>query len=292
MAPLVKNMDFFVAPRYHSPMEKEPLNYHNTELVAAAAPLRLNIRAVACGTFTGHWASLFPFNRLVYIFETGPEPSRIRAGDAVLEMRPGRWLLLPAGLRAEHEQNAGLRLVSVHFSLERLPGLDYLAGCPAPHEGDAPERRKDFAALLDRGAGLAAGFHLQALVWSMIEPVVRRDEWAIVREAERLARFGPLFEAVAREPRRDFTVDEMARTMGLGKVTFIKRFTAEMGRPPKEFLNRMRAAAAARELLATDDPVREIADRFDFSDEFYFSRFMKRMTGLSPRAYRRALKGR
>ena len=43
-----------------------------------------------------------------------------------------------------------------------------------------------------------------------------------------------------------FTVDEMARTMGLGKVTFIKRFTAEMGRPPKEFLNRMRAAAAAR----------------------------------------------
>ena len=41
--------------------------------------------------------------------------------------------------------------------------------------------------------------------------------------------------------------------------------------------------------MATDCPIREIADKFNFSDEFYFSRFMKRMTELSPREYRKRM---
>ena len=292
MARTVKNMDFFVQMFYHVFMENKQKYFWNAELVAASDPLTLTVRAVGCGMFTGRWRSVYPFNRLIYIFEGSPAPSRIYSDEDVFWMQPGRWLLVPAGHSVHHEQNAGLRLVSIHFRLERAPGFDYLSGCPGLSMGDAPERRDDFAALLDDGAGLATAFHLQALLWTILAPVVRRDEGAIVREAECRARFGPLFEAVEREPRRDFTVAEMARAMGLGKVTFIKRFTAEMGRPPKEFFNWMRADAAARELLATDDPVREIAARFNFSDEFYFSRFMKRMTGLSPRTYRQALKGR
>ena len=288
MARIVKNMDFFVQMFYHVFMENKQKYFWNAELVAASDPLTLTVRAVGCGMFTGRWRSEYPFNRLIYIFEGSPAPSRIYSDEDVFWMQPGRWLLVPAGHSVHHEQNAGLRLVSIHFRLERAPGFDYLSGCPGLSMGDAPERRDDFAALQDDRAGLATAFHLQALVWSMLEPVVRHDEAHIVRHAERLARYRPLLDAFSKDPQRDFAVGDMARVMGMGKVSFIKHFTAENGEPPATFFRRLRAAAAARELLTTDDTVREIAARFNFSDEFYFSRFMKRMTGLSPRAYRRS----
>lgn len=270
-------------------MDEIRTSYWNTALADAASRMTLSIHRIACGTYVGHWKNHFPVNRLIYIFNGSAEPSRIRGGGVVFEMLPGRWLLIPCGHAAEHDQHEGLRLISIHFSLERLPGIDYLAECTGFHMGVAPGRKQDFANLMNPQSSLAEAALLRKTLWDVLLPVIRGEGERLERQAIRVNRFQDLFAAFASEPRRDFTVDEMAGIMGMGKVSFIKHFTAETGHPPKEFFHRMRAAAAARELLATDDSIREIAARFHFSDEFYFSRFMKRMTGLSPRAYRRSI---
>ncbi len=273
-------------------MDGNPKSFHNTALLTASAQLTLTIHRIACGTFTGHWEGHLPYNRLIYIFEGSRKPSSIRDDTDVFDFRPGHWLLVPAGHTIVHDQHDGLRLISIHFGLERLPGIDYLSGCPGLRMGAAPERRQDFEALFNRQAGLADAVLLRTLLWEFLLPVIRAEEAGLVRHAERVDRFQPLVAAFASDPRRDFSVEEMAAVMGMGKVSFIKQFTAQMGQAPKEFFLRMRAGAAAQELLATDDTIREIAARFNFSDEFYFSRFMKRMTGLSPRGYRKRLRGR
>lgn len=43
---------------------------------------------------------------------------------------------------------------------------------------------------------------------------------------------------------------------------------------------------AKRELYLTDKPVKEIAYELGFNDEYYFSRFFKKMTDISPQLYR------
>ena len=80
-----------------------------------------------------------------------------------------------------------------------------------------------------------------------------------------------------------------AKKMKMGRETFVRKFSSQFGVSPKLFFHRLRAAAAAKELLNADLTIREVAARFNFSSEFYFSRFMKKMTGLSPREYRKRM---
>ena len=50
-----------------------------------------------------------------------------------------------------------------------------------------------------------------------------------------------------------------------------------------------RAAAIARELSDPMVSIGETAERFGFSNTFYFSRFFKRHFGVGPQAYRKQI---
>lgn len=264
-------------------------SYHNISLAQAAAFLKLNLSKVSCGMFTGNWSCSVPFNRLIYIFDGSRIPSRISYGGKTFEMIPGNWLFVPAGTHTVHEQYDGLNLISLHFSLELITGVEYLQGCQGFYTGSSPERREEFLVLMNPDSGIREVVMLQKLIWEFVYPIVEQEKEHLQTQPDKLSAFQPLCDAFADSPYRDFSVEEMAKIMKMGKESFVKHFTARIGVSPKLFFHRIRSAAAAKELLATEDPVREIAERFHFSDEFYFSRFMKRMTGLSPREYRKRM---
>jgi AraC-like DNA-binding protein len=46
---------------------------------------------------------------------------------------------------------------------------------------------------------------------------------------------------------------------------------------------------ARKELTLTQKSVKEIAFELGYKDQFYFSRFFKRLTGVSPEAYRHSI---
>jgi AraC-like DNA-binding protein len=58
----------------------------------------------------------------------------------------------------------------------------------------------------------------------------------------------------------------------------------------KSFLDQARQETAARLLAETDHPVGVIADLLEFPDVFAFSRFIKRVAGVSPRRVRQRLR--
>ena len=262
------------------------VSFYNSELTRLATYLKLNIDNIACGTFTGKWSCSLPFNRLIYIFQGSSIPSRISNSETTFEMTSGRWLFIPEGMSVQHEQHEGLFLISLHFNLELITGIEYMHGCSAMYMGSAPEKREEFLSLFETPPKISDVFMLQKLIWEFIQPIVSAEGEHLWNQPDHLVRYQTLFDAFRHQPQRDFSVAEMAKIMKMGRESFIKHFTEEVGTPPKLFFLRHRAAAAAKELLATDDSIREIAERFRFSDEFYFSRFLKRMTGLSPREYR------
>lgn len=59
---------------------------------------------------------------------------------------------------------------------------------------------------------------------------------------------------------------------------------------PMEFVQHQRIQRACYYLDATDDPVGQIASMVGFDDQFYFSRVFRRITGISPREYRKRLR--
>ncbi|MEN9841258.1 MAG: hypothetical protein RL376_1058 [Verrucomicrobiota bacterium] len=81
--------------------------------------------------------------------------------------------------------------------------------------------------------------------------------------------------------------ESLAARHGWSVSTFRRRWAEVMPESPARTLQALRMQAACRCLVESSLPVREIATRTGFADEFYFSRRFRLELGCAPREYRR-----
>ncbi|MEQ9609734.1 MAG: AraC family transcriptional regulator [Kiloniellaceae bacterium] len=85
---------------------------------------------------------------------------------------------------------------------------------------------------------------------------------------------------------QDLTLDELAAAAGLSRYYFLRAFRREVGVTPHAYLTGRRIAAA-KGLLAGDQPLSAVALACGFYDQSHFSRAFKGCTGVTPGQYRR-----
>jgi len=83
-----------------------------------------------------------------------------------------------------------------------------------------------------------------------------------------------------------FTVQSLFPGTGLSRSHFIKLFTTHTGRTPRKYLNDLRLQKSKFLLSSSRVTIKCIAEQAGMEDQLYFSRFFKKHTGVSPRAYR------
>jgi AraC-like DNA-binding protein len=81
-------------------------------------------------------------------------------------------------------------------------------------------------------------------------------------------------------------VDRLARVASLSRAHFVRKFIAEVGMPPSDYVFGERMRLAERLLIATDASVSEIARQAGFADANYFAKAFRRSANLSPSAFR------
>jgi transcriptional regulator GlxA family with amidase domain len=91
--------------------------------------------------------------------------------------------------------------------------------------------------------------------------------------------------------REPLTVAAMARHARCSERTFARRFRAETGTTPLQWLLRERVVHARRLLEATDLPVEEVAAEAGFGTAASLRTHFRRSTATSPLAYRRTFRG-
>src|SRR5262252_2245281 len=89
------------------------------------------------------------------------------------------------------------------------------------------------------------------------------------------------------QPKRDWTVEELAHEAALSRSALAERFASTVGEPPMQYLTRWRLALAASALRASDRAIAQIADEYGYESESAFNRAFKREFELPPAAWRR-----
>jgi AraC-like DNA-binding protein len=89
------------------------------------------------------------------------------------------------------------------------------------------------------------------------------------------------------QPAHPWTVDQLARKVGLSRSALGERFNQLIGSPPMQYLTRWRTSLAARQLRESDASIIRVATEVGYESEAAFNRAFKREFGLPPAAWRR-----
>ena len=97
---------------------------------------------------------------------------------------------------------------------------------------------------------------------------------------------GEALALVHRDPARDWTVDGLARAIGMSRSRFASRFEELLGETPMRYLTQIRMSEAAERLVRGEGVVR-VAEAAGYASEKAFARAFKQWSGVPPSQYRR-----
>jgi AraC-like DNA-binding protein len=97
---------------------------------------------------------------------------------------------------------------------------------------------------------------------------------------------GQALAALHGEPCSAWTVERLARQVGLSRSVFAERFTEMVGQPPMQYLALWRMQLASR-LLVEGSPVATVASAVGYESEAAFSRAFKKLVGQAPATWRK-----
>jgi len=214
------------------------------------------------------------------------------------ELRPGPrcWLVDMRGART-YTPKPGKRLVNVGFRF-RGPDLEaWREELGEAHQFDLSA--KDFHAIrrAARKMTMLARRRPERFEWDI--------HLLITGVLGRLFNARHLFSAPAQDlpkaltralnqvmanPARDWRVPDLADAAGVSRSGLQRMFREFRHESIHEFLQRVRLDQARQLLCDERLAIKEISARLSFSSEFYFSRFFRKRTGLSPRQFRESIK--
>lgn len=147
--------------------------------------------------------------------------------------------------------------------------------------------REKFARMLEelgRGRPERAAVVLQDVLLDLHEPEATAAPDARAETLRRLA------ERVKAKPADELDEAAEAKRLGLSPVHFRRLFAEHTGLPPHRFLVRARTAHAEVLLRTTELPLKAVAERCGFYDEYHFSRLYRRAYQVPPATYRRRVR--
>ncbi len=204
-----------------------------------------------------------------------------RLNEETITTKSDDILFVPANLIYTKDTQAEQFYV-VHFYCDDFLGDRLLRLTPSNPE--------TFRAIFDRlymvetKKGIAYQHEKKQLLYQLMVSIER--EWALNKSGNVESRIDEAIKAVHETYMlQDFSVENLAKQMNMSETYFRRVFRKATGKGPKEYVSDLRLERALELLRSGYYTVYEVAFRCGFSSTYYFSSFIKRMTGKSPREF-------
>ncbi|MFM7344704.1 MAG: helix-turn-helix domain-containing protein [Tagaea sp.] len=151
------------------------------------------------------------------------------------------------------------------------------------------ERRALFAAAADAPGRRAFDDAATSLATALLDGHASADVPGPARALD--FRVRRAVELAAARPGRRVRVEDLLAATGLSRSRFFELFGECLGMAPQEYLDALTLEAALDALSAAKTPIGKLAGELGFANADGFTRFVRREIGVTPRDYRKALRG-
>lgn len=120
---------------------------------------------------------------------------------------------------------------------------------------------------------------IQAIrAWIDTAPEAAEGWFAALRDKK----IGKALTAIHRQPQSDWTIDSLAKEVGMSRSGFSARFTELVGDSAKSYLTKWRMQIARNRLMDNTASISVVAQQLGYASEAAFSRAFKRNFGIPP----------
>ncbi len=258
-----------------------------TEIETLSSVLLWRLFEFGKAHFAWHGRNSYSFNR-IFLIREGVVAIRNWTNDQTLELRGGQGVFMPPGIDLEFDFSPDIRLYSLHFQLELLPGIDLFSGNTKCAEFElAPNELEEAEELVTHRNDWRNFFRFERFRQGILLRLTPYITFECSRHLELLPRYEKLFRYLRNEANAQTTVKELAAVAGKRYDRFSREFREEFGKTLGEFLTAELGRRAEAMLIGSDLSVKEISSKLGFGNEFYFSRFFRKWAGVSPSIFRR-----
>ncbi len=219
---------------------------------------------------------------------------QVVCGRQVHELAPGQVWFLPGNTPVERRCRDHCEVLFFKFCCEWLPGVDPALDWPecGPRLAEHCEVNEWRAwAVPGRTIGVADLLLLSGRLLAWLALAVPELDGVISRHLASHTQFTGVFDLIERQLGADLRLKSLAEAYGTTAEAFSMALSRGTSMSPKEYLTRQLNQEALQLVINTDLKMKEIAEQLRFANEFYFSRFFKKLNGCSPSAYRTRLRG-
>ena len=230
-----------------------------------------------------HYCISSPFNRLYFVIDG---EGFVYNNRQAITLSGGNAYLIPANTEFNYVCDSYLEKFYIHFRAELFHGFDMFESLDTCMT--SPLSPLNLQYLMEKVKSEKAGDIIFCKAYLLQTVAAFEDMLSQSRDLQfnMACKYRNIFKYLKTNCHAGITIKELADCSGLTASSFSKNFKKDMGLTVKEYMEKSLAHRAKEKLLLTDKLVKEIAYELKFSDEFYFSRFFKRLTGLSPKDYR------
>lgn len=258
--------------------------------------LTLRVSHAACGRFQWSGRNRYPVNRLFFVLETGSAGGGTivnhSADGQTLTLSKNRFYFMPLDLDLKFEFRSGLTIAAFHFNLELFSGYDVFTG-ERRCRGDADDlglgrlfRR------MDRKEGeLEATATLKGIAFLAAGRFIRQNREGLERRSRIRERYENLLLFIRREADAQTTIVDLAAVADTPRDALSRSFPLDMGVTLKTYLDRQIVRKAMESLASGGKRAVDVAEELNFNNQYYFSRFFKKHTGVTPGRFRATVLG-
>ncbi len=260
---------------------------YGSSAMSYANQLNLELHECSFANFncTGH--NRYTYNRIFAVQKVTGDPSFVGNSETgrKIEMKPGCFYFSSCALPLSFEFRKGTEFFAFHFNVLHCAYQDIFLSEAILRERHDPEFVEQVAAVFQSSSDLSAAFRIKGLLFLKVAELFPSDKKLFQKDC--FEKYRNLFEHIAHHISARLTIDDLAEIAGIPRDRLSRNFSRDIGIPLKKYLSNILLSRAELLLRNKELTVREIARLLNFNDEYYFSHFFRRQTGLAPGQYRK-----